>query len=119
MKKTANKKARSKESKEEFKAAFALSKRQLRELVEAGRVVELVIQETKGPEYWLGARFEGVETLSHLTTKREGVQPRTFKRIDVVRKFLRRELDIEEGIALRIYTRAHSPAFKRSRKSPK
>jgi hypothetical protein len=108
MTKSAIGKAKRQKKNQEFKAAFAITKKQLIELLEMNRVNELVITQTEKENYWLGAILDGSKEVNFLATKRVAIEPRMFRRIDVIRRFLARDLAIECAITLRINMKLYS-----------
>lgn len=113
--------AKSKRNKKQaqFRAAFAITKKQLNELLLMDRISELVITETENGNYWLGAIVDGTKEVNFLATKRVAIEPRIFKRIDVIRRVLARDLSLDGEITLRINMKLYSRKNKRGVGRPK
>lgn len=94
--------------KRRFPPDHAISKLRLIELLRTRRVEKIVIAEADEDQFWLGVMIADELELRFLATRRVDTEPRLFKRLDVIKRFLRREVGLEGAFTLILNTKLNS-----------
>jgi len=92
----------------------ALNLQQLQTLVVEQRIKGIVIQETEYEDFWIGVIEKRHREMKFLTTWRAAIEPRRFKKLDVIRAFLRREVGIDLTWSFKLFTNINNLKQKRS-----
>lgn len=78
--------------KPKFRPAFAMSQQELSRQLSAGRIASMEVTQEPDGTYWIGVKLQGLADTFFVATKRNIMEPRRFRRLDVVVAFLKRDV---------------------------